>query len=375
MNRPSIYLDYNATTPVKPEVADVMLSVLKSGGNPSSVHHLGRQAKAVLEKSRQTIGDMINCRPQMITFTSGGTEANNIALMSSGTQHLITSASEHDSILQITDSFEGTVEILPLDENGLVPVEDLTTALSKQDDNTHTLISIMMANNETGVLQDIQSLAQIAHEAGATFHTDAIQALGKTPVDFKELGVDMMSLSAHKIGGPQGVGALVALEKLNIAPLIRGGGQEVGRRSGTENLPGIAGFAEAVRLVPKNLQKLAEISQMRDHLEKTILDHAPNAKCFGQNSPRTGNTTTILMPDVLSETQVMAFDLDGICISAGSACSSGKVKASHVISAMGASEEDARCTIRVSLGWNTTQDEVDQFVASWIKLYDRKSNR
>jgi len=375
VNRPSIYLDYNATTPVKPEVADVMLSVLKSGGNPSSVHHLGRQAKAVLEKSRQTIGDMINCRPQMITFTSGGTEANNIALMSSGTQHLITSASEHDSILQITDSFEGTVEILPLDENGLVPVEDLTTALSKQDDNTHTLISIMMANNETGVLQDIQSLAQIAHEAGATFHTDAIQALGKTPVDFKELGVDMMSLSAHKIGGPQGVGALVALEKLNIAPLIRGGGQEVGRRSGTENLPGIAGFAEAVRLVPKNLQKLAEISQMRDHLEKTILDHAPNAKCFGQNSPRTGNTTTILMPDVLSETQVMAFDLDGICISAGSACSSGKVKASHVISAMGASEEDARCTIRVSLGWNTTQDEVDQFVASWIKLYDRKSNR
>jgi len=365
-----IYLDYNATAPIKPDVIDEMTRVMAKGGNPSSVHALGRQAKATLEKSRQTIGRMINCRPQKIIFTSGGTEANNIALKATGMRHIILSATEHDSIVRIGADFDGAVDILPVDERGLVDGDILRKHLRQTPERT--LVSIMLANNETGVIQDIKSLAHIAHEFGALFHTDAIQAFGKIPLDFRVLGVDMMSLSGHKIGGPQGVGALVARESIAIRPLISGGGQEVGRRSGTENLAGIAGFARAARLAPESLHQMGRVSDLRDRLEQEVAAHAPDAEFFGADSPRLPNTSTILMPGVASETQVMAFDLEGVCISSGAACSSGKVKPSHVVTAMGGSEQQALTTIRVSLGWDTTAEDVAAFVAAWKKLYDRK---
>lgn len=365
-----IYLDNNATTPIKPEVIKEVMRVMELGGNPSSVHAAGRNAKATMEQSRQTIANIINCRPQKITFTSGGTEANNMALLASGMDHIILSATEHDSIIGLNDHFKGQIDILPVDENGLVSCHDLQAALQKCSSNS--LVSIMLANNETGVLQDIKKLCQITHEAGALFHTDAIQALGKIPVDFRDLGIDMMSLSAHKIGGPHGVGALVALEKINIKPRNIGGGQEVGRRSGTENIEGIAGFAKAVDLTPENIKIMAQLMSLRDKIEHDIKKHVPDVIFYGKDSHRIANTTTILMKDVLSETQVMAFDLDGICISSGSACSSGKVKPSHVVSAMGGTSEQALSTIRVSLGWQTTEDDVEAFIAAWKKLYDRK---
>lgn len=370
MIREITYLDYNATAPVKPEVVEEVTRVLKEGGNPSSVHSRGRKAKSILEKSRTNIALMLNARPQMIVFTSGGTEANNIALKSLDIDHIIISAVEHDSIMQIAENQNVSIDICPVDDNGLVIKSALEGLLSEKQGKT--LVSIMLANNETGVIQDIARLSELVHDKGALIHTDAIQAFGKIPLDFKALGVDMMSLSAHKIGGPQGVGALVAHESLKIKPLISGGGQEVGRRSGTENLAGIAGFAKAVELVPQSLQKADFLSQERERMEQKISQFSNETCIFGQKSPRLPNTSTILMPDVLSETQVMAFDLEGICVSSGSACSSGKVKPSHVISAMGGSEKDARSTVRVSLGWNSTADEVDHFITAWINLYSRK---
>ncbi len=365
-----IYLDYNATALMKPAVIEEMTRVMRAGGNPSSVHGVGRGAKAILERSRQTIAQVINCRPQKIIFTGGGTEANNLALKATGMDHIIVAATEHDSITGINENFAGTVECLPVDENGRVSFDVLKKALEQTPEKT--LVSIMLANNETGVVQDIKTLCEITHGAGALFHTDAIQALGKIPVDFRELGVDMMSLSAHKLSGPQGVGALVALEKINIQSIMFGGGQEVGRRSGTENLAGIAGFAKAVSLVGENLTIMDQLKVYRDHMEQEIQRHAPEVIFYGASCNRLPNTSTILMPGVSSETQVMAFDLDGICVSSGSACSSGKVKPSHVVSAMGASLERALSTIRVSLGWRTTEQDVDSFLAAWIKLYDRK---
>ena len=370
MSRDIVYLDYNATAPIKPAVIEEMVRVAEQGGNPSSVHAVGRKAKSVLEQSRQNIAQVINCRSQQITFTSGGTEANNIALKCLDIDRIIISATEHDSVGQIADTFTGQVEIVPCDGDGIVSQSELGVLL--ENSTGKTLVSIMLANNETGVIQDIKSLCQIAHEYDALFHTDAIQAFGKVDLDFNNLGVDMMSLSSHKIGGPQGIGALVAKESLNVRPLIAGGGQEVGRRSGTENLVGIAGFSMAAILTTENLGKMDVIKAFRDKIETELSRHCNDVIFYGVTSCRLPNTSTILMPDVSSETQVMAFDLDGICISAGSACSSGKVKPSHVVSAMGATEQQALSTIRVSLGWNSTEEEVDRFIASWKKIYDRK---
>ena len=365
-----IYLDHNATAPARPEVMAEIMRVMNIGGNPSSVHTIGRGARAILETSRENIARQVTCRPGQLVFTGGGTEANNIALRASGMDHLVFSSTEHDSILNIKDSFPGQVDILSVDDKGYVSPDELSQLLTGA--RGRVLVSVMLANNETGVIQDVKTLAGIAHEAGALFHCDAIQALGKIPLDFQDSGTDMMSFSAHKIYGPQGVGALIAREDISISPLFAGGGQEKGRRAGTENLAGIAGFAEAVRLIPENLQTMATtVRKLRDRIEQDISRHAPDALFYGAQSDRLPNTTTILMPGVSSETQVMAFDLDGICISSGAACSSGKVKPSHVVSAMGASREQALSTIRVSLGLTTTESDIDSFVAAWIKLYDR----
>lgn len=365
-----IYLDYNATAPIRGEVIELMSEVMKEGGNPSSVHSIGRAAKSRMEKARSMISETINCRTQMIIFTSGGTEANNMAILSSGRTRLITSNVEHDSVGSASSRFAGQVETVPVDQNGLINIKDLKELLKHGAEDT--LISLLYANNETGVLQDIENIVSVAKEAGALIHIDAIQALGKVGIDFMEMGVDMMSISSHKIGGPQGVGALVAHEKLPIKSWVLGGGQEVGRRGGTENIAGIAGFGLAVSMVPQSLEKMAELEKWRDEIEQDLKDHASEIRFLGKGANRLPNVSVIYMPDVMSETQVMNFDLDNICVSAGSACSSGKVKGSHVILAMTGDEKIANSTIRMSLGWNSEKSDCDAFLKAWKKQYDRK---
>ena len=367
----AIYLDYNATAPIRSEVIKVMVDVMEEGGNPSSVHSVGRKAKFRMEDARSTIAGVVNCRSQMVIFTSGGTEANNMAILGCGRTRLITTNVEHDSIRSVANRFDGQVDVLNVNQDGLIDLDALGVLLSKGGEDT--LISILYANNETGVIQDVNAIADIAHAAGALVHIDAIQALAKVPIDFRALGVDLMSVSAHKIGGPQGVGALIALEKLPIRSIVLGGGQEVGRRGGTENIAGIAGFAKAASMTPESLDKMMELEHWRDEIEEQILAHAPGA-CFpGNKTRRLPNVSTIYMPGVTSETQVMNFDLDNICISSGSACSSGKVKSSHVIDAMCNDETIAKSTIRMSLGWDSVHEDVEAFIASWKKQYDRKN--
>jgi cysteine desulfurase len=367
----AIYLDYNATVPIRPEVIKVMVEVMEEGGNPSSIHGIGRKAKSRMEDARSTIASIINCRPQMIVFTSGGTEANNMAILSSGRSRMITTNVEHDSIRSVSSRFDGTVDILSVDQDGIIDLGELRQLLKIDGENT--VVSILYANNETGVLQDVKAISEVVHAAGALLHIDAIQAVSKVPIDFMALGVDMMSISSHKTGGPQGVGALVAFEKLPVRSFILGGGQEVGRRGGTENIAGIVGFATAISLVPQSLKKMNELETWRDEIEEKLLEHAPQACFFGKKARRLPNVSTIYMPGVTSETQVMNFDLDKICISSGSACSSGKVKSSHVIDAMSSDENIATSTIRISLGWGSEHSDVDAFIASWKKQYDRKN--
>ncbi|GLQ07547.1 cysteine desulfurase family protein [Sneathiella chinensis] len=365
----SIYLDYNATAPVRPQVVDLVAEVMKEGGNPSSVHASGRKAKGRVEDARAEIAALAGCKPQEIIFTSGGTEANNLALNGMGERLLLVSAAEHDSVLAAGP--EGWVVRLPVDEKGLLSLSALEAAL--EQGGGPCLVSVMLANNETGVIQPIFEIAELVHAKGGLLHTDAIQALGKIPVDFRALGADMMSLSAHKIGGPQGQGALIVREGLPLQSIQKGGGQELGRRGGTENVAGIAGFGLAARLAGEGLADYAALATLRDHMEDAIRALCPEARIYGQETARLPNTSALSMPGVGAELQVMNFDLSGIAVSAGSACSSGKVKASHVLTAMGASDKEASEAIRVSLGWMTTQSDMDKFVQVWDKLYRRKS--
>jgi cysteine desulfurase len=365
-----IYLDYNATALIRPEVIELMADVMREGGNPSSVHAFGRNAKARLEGARAAIVEAINCRPQMVIFTSGGTEANNMAVFSSNRTRLITTNAEHDSLRASSEKFDGKVDIVPVDKNGLVDLNVLEELL--KNDGENTIVSILYANNETGVLQDIEAISSITRAADALLHIDAIQAFGKVPLNFMELNVDMMSISSHKIGGPQGVGALIAREKLPVKSIIVGGGQEHGRRGGTENIAGIAGFGLAASMVPDSLEKMKTLRAWRNEIEHELKNHTPDVMLLGQGAKRLPNVSNIYMPDVISETQVMNFDLNGICISAGSACSSGKVKTSHVGLAMLGDEKIASCTIRMSLGWASAHRDIDAFIKAWKKIYDKK---
>jgi len=365
----SIYLDYNATAPIRPEVIELMGLVMTEGGNPSSVHAAGRRALSRMEKARSQIGALINSKPQEVIFTSGGTEANNLALKAFADRPLLVSQAEHDSVL--ATALTQDVVYFPIEEDGTVDLEVFSRKLGEC--TTPPLVSLMLANNETGVIQSIKSIADLVHEVGGLVHTDAIQALGKIPVDFRSLGVDMMSLSAHKIGGPQGMGALILREGLAMQSIQKGGGQEKGRRGGTENVAGIAGFGLGASLAGANLDVYNEIEVLRDEMEDAILALSPGSIVYGKGVRRLPNTSCISMPGVGSELQVMNFDLANIAISAGSACSSGKVKASHVLTAMGAPEAQASEAIRISLGWMTTKAHLDKFIQTWGQLYKRKS--
>lgn len=350
-----IYLDYNASVPLRPGAKGAMLSILDCVGNAASPHAIGRKLRSYVENARSEILEMTHAK--RVVFTSGGTEANTLALSGLGSVPLLVSAIEHDSVLK---SFP-TLQTVPVTKEGLVNLEQLEKCLSSF--NAPGLLSIMLVNNETGVIQPVQEAARIAHERGWKIHTDASQALGHIPCSFEELGVDLMSLSSHKCGGPIGVGALLMKEDIHLKPIIPGGGQEFGMRSGTLSSPLILGFAaamkEALKGDPYSLSKF----------QKRVENALTHATIYGKNCPRVSHVSCVGMPGVTAEFQVMAFDLKNIAISAGSACSSGKMKTSHVLRAMNIRPEEARCAIRLSMGWKTTETEVDAFIQAWNEIY------
>jgi len=364
-----IYLDYNATAPVHPEVIETVARIMARVGNASSVHGPGRNARQDVEAARDAVARLVGAESRNVIFTSGGTEADNLALKGAGDRRLMVSASEHGAVLAPALLHDPGAVILPVDGDGLLDLVALRQAL--QTAGKPALVSVMLANNETGVIQPVAKIAEIGHAHGALVHCDAVQSAGKIPVDIVALGVDLMSLSAHKIGGPQGVGALVLSGDVEIEAEIVGGGQELGRRSGTENVAGIAGFGKAAEIALARLGDCQKLAASRDEMERRLGEVAPKRRIFGGNVPRLPNTSCVSMPRVRSDTQVMAFDLAGIAISAGSACSSGKVSASHVLEAMGVERDEAMTAIRVSMGWATQPAEIDRFIEVWSDIYQR----
>ena len=363
-----VYLDYNATAPIRAEVIEVVARAMGTVGNPSSVHACGRWARRQLEDARATLAKLLAVRAQDVVFTSGGTEANNLALRGAGRVRLIVSAGEHDSVLAAAGAQACRV---PLRACGRVDLDRWSELIGP--DGGDALVSVMVANNETGVIQPVREVIALCHARGALCHCDGVQALGK--LSLAGLKPDFLTLSAHKIGGPQGVGALVLGREGVLVGQQLGGAQERHRRGGTENVAGIVGFGQAVELICAEQETLGRIRALRDEMEQRIQALAPMAIVFGQSVARLPNSSCVVMPGVGSDMQLMAMDLDGIAVSSGSACSSGKVQPSHVLRAMGATEEDAGSVLRVSLGWGTTQSDMDRFVESWAALYDRKGRK
>jgi len=357
------YLDHNATSPLRPAAFESMVEVLRAGGNPSSVHAAGRKARAAVETARRQVAALVGALPGEIVFTSGGTEANNLALSGAGRRRVLVSAVEHDSVLRAVPG----AEIVGVDGNGVVDLAALERALGASAGEP-ALVSVMLVNNETGVLQPIADVVRLARAAGALVHCDAVQAAGKVPVEVHGLGVDYLSLSAHKLGGPTGVGALMVRDGAPFATDRRGGGQESNRRAGTENVAGIAGFGVAAQEAADGGRDLAG---WRDRIELSLVQIAPQTRVFGAGAARVGNTSCLSMPGVPAETQVMALDLAGVCIGAGAACSSGKVQRSAVLAAMGVPVEEAGSAIRISLGWNTELADIERLIAAWRDLYIR----
>jgi cysteine desulfurase len=367
MSAATIYLDYNATAPMVPEAIDAVASAMALGGNPSSVHAGGRAARAVVETARRHVAELVGAPASAVVFTSGASEANALALRGLAAARVLVSSIEHDSVLNASpDALR-----LPVQPSGLLDLENLAAIVSVGD-----LVSVMLVNNETGVIQDMAEIARIVSGAGARLHVDAVQAAGRIPLDFRALGATALSLSAHKIGGPPGVGALIVFETETLTAQTPGGGQERGRRGGTENMPGIAGFGAAAARVMAGLDtEPARLAALRDRLETRVRKAVPSLIMIGADAPRVGNTSCLALPGVPSEKQVMALDLAGYAISAGSACSSGKVKASPVLSAMGLPPEIAGASIRVSLGWGTGDAEIEGFVEAYIAMAARLARK
>jgi len=367
----TIYLDHNATTSIRPQVIDLITSIMHETGNGSSTHHVGQKASMHIEKARTQIATAINTRPAQVIFTSGATESLTTIIQTFKGERILSSAIEHAAI---ADCGHHDMDIIPVTADGLIDIDAFRAILSDQKRPLPQLINIIMVNNETGVIQPVKEAVDIAHDHGCLVHVDAVQALGKVPVDFKEIGADYMSFSSHKIGGPQGVGCFAFAAQKPIRPLMRGGKQEKNQRAGTSNIAGIAGMGLAVELAVKNIPLYDELSQWRDDIEQKIAQAIPSIFVNGQQSPRVGNTISLTCPNVTNTVQMMNLDLEKICVSQGSACSSGVTKPSHVLLAMGLSEDQALSTLRISMGWNTTRDEVDHFIASYIQMINRLSH-
>ena len=370
-----IYLDWNATTPLRPEARQAMAAAWDMAGNPSSVHAEGRQARRLVQDARAAIASAVGSRPQDVVFGSGGTEANALALTpglrrgaGQPVRRLLVSAIEHTSVLSGGRFSPETIAAIGVTGSGSIDTNHLRGLLA---DGPPALVSVMLANNETGAIQPISEVADIVHEAGGLLHVDAIQALGKISFDIKSLGADLITLSAHKIGGPKGVGALVLAEDVQgLEPLLRGGGQELGRRAGTENVAGIAAFGAATTAAMAALAgDAARLQVLRERLEKGLMQTA-GMIVFSADIPRLPNTTLFTVPGLKAETAVIGFDLGGIAVSSGSACSSGKVQPSHVLAAMGFGKDLAQGAVRLSMGWSTSETDIDLALKAWRKLAD-----
>jgi cysteine desulfurase len=369
------YFDWNATAPLRPEARAAIGAALGVTGNASSVHLEGRAARALVEKARAQVAALVGAEPKNVTFTSGATEANMLALTpalqaegrKASRDRLFVSAVEHPSVLSGGRFAPEQVEILPVTADGVVDLHALRSAIARAE---HPLVSVMLANNETGVIQPIRDIADIVHTAGGVLHVDAVQGAGRIDCSIHDRGADLMSLSAHKLGGPQGVGALIRRGDIHIAePLIKGGGQERSQRAGTENVAGIAGFGAACAAAATARQADAiRMAGLRDQFEAGLKATAPQAVIFGAGSPRLPNTSLFAVPGTKAETAIISFDLNGIALSSGSACSSGKVQASSVLAAMGVEPALAGGALRVSLGWNTGNREVENLLNALIKV-------
>ena len=377
-----IYLDHNATTPLHPAVVDRMAATLRDEyGNPSSVHHFGQRAKAVVDDARAAVAALIGADASEVVFTSGGTESDNFAirgiaeaLEASGRRHLIATAIEHEAVLNTLKALARRgwrVTLLPVDQSGVVSPDALRAALT--DDTA--LVSVMHANNEIGTIQPIAELARIAHERGALFHTDAVQSAGKLPLDVKALGVDLLSISAHKFYGPKGVGAIWIRRGLRLLPIMTGGKHERNRRAGTENVAGIAGMGVAAQLARTKMgDEAARLGALRNRLEEGILRAVPGTQVNGAREARVANTTNISFDRVEAESLLIALDLEGIAVSTGSACSSGTLEPSHVLKAMGFPPHRTQNSIRFSLGAANTEADVERVVAMLPGIVEKLRN-
>lgn len=366
------YFDWNATAPLREQARFAMSEALAVTGNASSVHAEGRTVRRLVEEARAHVANLVGAKAKNVTFTSGATESNMMALTPAlelgGRKilrdRLFVSAIEHPSVRSGGRFAAEDVEELPVTDDGVVDLAALKRALKKAE---RPLVSVMLANNETGVIQPIAEIAEIVHAEQGLLHVDAVQGLGRIDCDIAALGADLISISSHKLGGPQGAGALIGRGDIHIGdPLIKGGGQERGQRAGTENVAAIVGFGAASAAAKK--LEIDRVVQLRDRLEAGITTTTPNAVIFGGSAPRLPNTTLFAVPGLKAETAIIAFDLNGIAVSSGSACTSGKVQASHVLAAMGVEPVLARGAVRVSLGWSTTEEEVDRFLKTWNML-------
>lgn len=364
-----IYLDHNATTPLDERVLEAMLPWFAGAyGNPSSVHALGRAARAALEQAREQVAALAGAHPSQVVFTSGGTEANNAALKGVAARMpascLAVSAVEHASVQQPAAALARagwTTATIPVTDQGEVTAQAVSAALR----DGARLVSVMWANNETGVVNDMAAIAAAVRAAGAVLHTDAVQVLGKLPVDFTASGAHLMSMSAHKLNGPKGVGALLLDKAVDMEPLLHGGGQEKGRRGGTENLAGIVGFGRAAELAQAELAaRSSRMSALRQRLELGLATQVPQALVFAAQAPRLPNTVFLALPGMEGETLLLELDRLGLALSSGAACGSGYSEPSHVLRAMGVSAEIARCAVRVSLGAGNTEHDVDTLIAA-----------
>ena len=367
------YFDWNATAPLRAEARAAVAAVLGLTGNASSVHAEGRAARHIVEKAREKVAALVGVEARNVTFTSSATEANMLALtpaMEIGgakdlRDKLFISAIEHPSVRSGGRFPAELVEELPASGDGVLDLNVLRSALARAE---HPLVSVMLANNETGVIQPIREIAAIVHAADGVLHVDAVQGPGRISCDINDLGADLMSLSAHKLGGPQGAGALIRRGDIHIAdPLIKGGGQERGLRAGTENVAAIAGFGAAAA-VAANRADAERMVVLRDRIEAAIKASLPDAVIFGENARRLPNTTLFAVPGMKAETAIISFDLNGIAVSSGSACSSGKVQASHVLAAIGVEPSLAQGAVRISLGWSTSEGDAEILLAALTKV-------
>ena len=393
-----VYLDHNASAPLRPEAKAAMLSALELTGNAASVHAEGRRARALIEEARADVARLVGAKPGEIVFTSGATEANNWVLRA-GWASITTSSIEHDSVLAPARASRTAIVEWGSRADGVIAARDreahpsdtpVTPASTGEvprpaaagrpgpgggGAGSPPLLSLQLANSETGVIQPIRELAGTVAGTGTVLHTDAVQAVGRIPVDFAALGVDLMSISAHKIGGPQGIGALVIRNGIELAPLVSGGGHQLGRRSGTESTAAIAGFGAAAAAARDGLADMPRIAALRDRLEHAVREVTPAAVVIARDAPRLPNTSCIALAGAEAATLLIKLDLAGIAISAGSACSSGRIAQSHVLTAMDVPTPLARSAIRVSLGYTTTAADIDRFIAAWSHIHRATGDR